>query len=757
MSYQIESLFILRYFIDRADVLAKLMGSLGAVFLRNLLRTVDQLDDYGATIDLQSAVDNLLDLALKSPARQVAIEARNEAARAKEDDDPARSIDIDDLPLRDGTSLDCRSANVGAEPSTGGSAGDPVKDLIKEITLSRSSLNEAALRSERTARAAAAKPPETERRISAWISDRPGPSHGPLKAGEACTLSFKVGNPVKQSLIAGPGAAVPSADIPDAGLGTEWVVTSSTVELAALSPDTVTESIRADGSVMWSARFPLHIPKEGESRVIDLGITPQSGAGAQLDVIIYARREIYRQFKVELDVAGKRGAIPASEAAAIVDDLVHVRAADLDIDTTHEWTTPPGELLVTVFGTMTHVMGDAGSENVNLFTPWSGVEAMVAGPILNVRTAAEKFRGVWENYLNRIDPADLQARLKNFNPQYDWAHLNYYNDGDHEQLWDKVSSGPELWDLAAEGYNLYNSFFPAGSDLRRCLDKMTPGEKLSITWLPTSGSGWISHVPWGLMYASPVAPGTPVDPLLFLGLRYRIGYTAYQVQAASKALGGLNQVGGANLLYWGNSAGDATGVEARWQEQQFSTWANQIFAPSSASTDRKADLLNMLSAPPASRVGVLYFFCQCSVGDGNAPVLRFGNTIQRSDIIRHTELGGGALSDRPLVFANACTTLSADPYLANELEKAFFNRGCRAYIGTESKVPIQLASRFAYTFFSFFYRRVDPEPMAAGEAISQARLFLWTQFKNIGGLFYSYVNQYDVFMAEESEVHALRL
>jgi hypothetical protein len=46
--------------------------------------------------------------------------------------------------------------------------------------------------------------------------------------------------------------------------------------------------------------------------------------------------------------------------------------------------------------------------------------------------------------------------------------------------------------------------------------------------------------------------------------------------------------------------------------------------------------------------------------------------------------------------------------------------------------------------------------MAAGEAVTQARLFLWTHYRNIGGLFYSHVNQYDLFLAREDEVRALR-
>jgi hypothetical protein len=141
---------------------------------------------------------------------------------------------------------------------------------------------------------------------------------------------------------------------------------------------------------------------------------------------------------------------------------------------------------------------------------------------------------------------------------------------------------------------------------------------------------------------------------------------------------------------------------------------------------------------------VLYLFCQCNPGAGNNPTLRFGSTNDPANVIVQTDFGTSALADRPLVFANACTTVAADPYMANDLEEAFFDRDCRAYIGTETKVPIIFGSRFAEIFFRFFYRLLDPAPMAAGEAVTQARLFLWTHYRNIGGLFYSHVNQYDL-------------
>ena len=152
---------------------------------------------------------------------------------------------------------------------------------------------------------------------------------------------------------------------------------------------------------------------------------------------------------------------------------------------------------------------------------------------------------------------------------------------------------------------------------------------------------------------------------------------------------------------------------------------------------------------------MLYLFCQCG-GQPNNPTLRFGSDNDPSNLIVQTDFGTAPLVDRPLVFANACTTLANDPYMASDLEEAFFARDCRAYLGTETKVPIVFGSRFAEIFFQFFYRQLDPEPIAAGEAAVQTRLFLWTHYRNIGGLFYAYVNQYDLFLASEDEVVALR-
>jgi hypothetical protein len=277
-----------------------------------------------------------------------------------------------------------------------------------------------------------------------------------------------------------------------------------------------------------------------------------------------------------------------------------------------------------------------------------------------------------------------------------------------------------------------------------------------MSWTPLAAAGFIPHVPWGLMYVADVPPdGQPVDAMRFLGLRYRLSYTSHPVQMASRALGGPDETHHAHFLYWGDAANDITGLEARWQRSQWDGWPNQVFVPQTPQ-NAKAELLQLLNDPRPAPTAVLYILCQCNIGTGNSPALRFGSTNDIANMVEETDFGTSALADRPLVFANACATVATDPFMANELEEAFFARDCRAYLGTETKVPIVFGSRFATIFFHFLYRRLNPNPMAAGEAATQTRLFLWTHYRNIGGLFYTYVNLYDLFLARDDEVLALR-
>lgn len=615
--------------------------------------------------------------------------------------------------------------------------------------------------------AAAELPLPTERRISVWVNERAAPDAlEPLWVNETYTLNFRVGQPVLASLLKGNDTAVvPSSDVPKGGLNTEWVISSRTVEIDPISMETSVIVATIDNAKVWTARFSLHIPDEGDSLTPQLKISPCVTTGACLDILIYVRKELYRQFSVQLRVQEKSFAKAIElNPAAIYNDFMHTPMAHTNLRTTHEWTTPPGETSIAVLGQFAHIFGDDGPRVMNpQIVSWPGVQAQVAGPIKNARTAVERFRARWENYLNDIERGDFAQKLDEWTPEYNWSCLNSFVDGSHHASWDEVRVSSELRDLAYDGHVLYESFFPRNTPIRSWLDELIPGHRLNISWLPTSGAGFVPHVPWGLMYLPDLpALDDAVDPMGFLALRFRVNYTAHEVKVSSKVLGRPEESYRGHFLYWGGQQNDITGSEAQWQREQWKSWQNQVFIPvSGTSSNSKMELLSCLDNPCPSPMTVLYFFCQCAVGDGNDPVLRFGSTSQTADVIRRTDLGTRNFPDQPFVFANACTTSAGDPYIANELEEGFFRRGSRAFLGTESKVPIQFASRFASAFFHFFYCKLphlanDPQPISAGEAFSQTRLFLWTRYFNIGGLFYTYVNQYELFLARDSDVLALR-
>jgi hypothetical protein len=599
------------------------------------------------------------------------------------------------------------------------------------------------------------------RTIAVWITEGSQGMTTPLHVDHTYTLNFKVGKPVAGNLIGGPEALVPDADVPERGLDTHWVVSSSTVVLTAILPDT-SLSVTTNDAPMWTATFPVHIPRTGESLVVPLGITPKTAEEPALNITIFAAQQVYRKFAIRLDVDGaivqpdtRRG-----EVAAIVNETLFSPVGHLNLQSTHEWTTPPGRLNIIVqSANAVYVHGEVAGGDVHVATRWYANKALVAGPIENVQGTAERFRARWEHYLNAIEPADLFPRLQQPWNEQNWAALPDLSDAEHRQLWEDVAKSPELRDLALEGHTLYEAFFPTGSDLRIWLDGLSSGHRIDIAWLPSSGDGYISHVPWGLMYLPDVpADGSPIDALGFLALRFRIGYFAHESSVPSAALGSLTDAHSVHLLYNNDDQKDLTGTEARWQRDQWAALQNLVFAPTPPlDAEAKKRLLELLREPGPSPIATIYFFCQCAVGDGNDPVLRFGATAQPHHIIRRTELQGGPfLADRPLIFANACSTAATDPFMANELEQGFFRRGCRAFIGTETKVPIQLASRLAFIFFGYFFRRVAPQPMPAGEALAQTRLFLWTRYRNIGGLFYTYVNKYELYMATDAELKALR-
>jgi hypothetical protein len=275
--------------------------------------------------------------------------------------------------------------------------------------------------------------PATERQIDIWIGEKETGLKRVLKIGHTDVLSFRIGQPVAESLTSGAAAAVSSSDVPAGGLPTDWLVVARGAELAVGTPDTKVSVATVGGVSIWSGRFKIQIPKKGDSATPQLKIKPLQG-DPKIDVVITARKkeafpffnEVYRQFKIVLAVADSPGMAPAAPVR-IADEQMPTATAHIGLSTTHEWTTPNGLLSVIVFGSQAAVQGVAGLEQVDSLEPWVGVPAQ-SGKIKNVRDAAEEMRAAWESHLNDIDPIDLAARLKRWNkggggPEYDWGSL----------------------------------------------------------------------------------------------------------------------------------------------------------------------------------------------------------------------------------------------------------------------------------------------------------------------------------------------
>jgi hypothetical protein len=156
-------------------------------------------------------------------------------------------------------------------------------------------------------------------------------------------------------------------------------------------------------------------------------------------------------------------------------------------------------------------------------------------------------------------------------------------------------------------------------------------------------------------------------------------------------------------------------------------------------TGREA-LIRFLDRPDPSPVSLLYVYCQSGSGTGTGPLLRLGSTNRVEDQLTQPDLGTSPLADRPVAFLNACGTTMADPQYGNALAHLFLSRGCRSYIGTEARVPAGLAARFATTLFFFLFQGTWENPTPVTDAMAAARRFLWDRFGNLGGLFYSHIN-----------------
>jgi CHAT domain len=448
--------------------------------------------------------------------------------------------------------------------------------------------------------------------------------------------------------------------------------------------------------------------------------------------------------------------MPDSERLATVqNDFVRASLDQLGLRARSLWQQPTGKLDVTVTTNGAVISGQIRLEGqdllINTIVNWYAANANVSGPIERVRRAANAFRVDAQDYLNDIEPIDLARRLQKFVPQEDWSALVDMSDRQHQVSWNRVRDSDHLRDLAKAGYGLYQRFFPQHSELRTWLDGLPRGHRLDVTWQNTT-QAWVPSVPWALMYMEDPSD-TTIEPMHFMGLRLRIAYWSHATAPVPRILAHPTDTYCMHFMYWGT--GDVVADEAEWQRARYSGWTNHMFVPNPATANPRQEVLGLLSTPGPVSARVLHVFCRSGEVNGVGGLL-FDRHKCDTTFVAISALPQSRLVERPLVFVNACSTAGGDAMVVNEFLGSFFDRGCRAFLGSEIRIPVQLASRFAAVFFHFLCRKAVDEPITAGEALVQTRLFLWAEFKNIGGLLYSYVNDYDVYVATEDEIAMMR-
>jgi len=386
--------------------------------------------------------------------------------------------------------------------------------------------------------------------------------------------------------------------------------------------------------------------------------------------------------------------------------------------------------------------------------PWARQVGEINSRVKALHAALETFRKKWSiDYLDAVEGSEqVRERLVSFEPLCDWGKPVYDVRMEDEAHWKKVSTSSELRKLAVAGRRLYDQIFGEHMGLKTWADWLPAGSRLTIYWKRKDRQS--VNIPWTLMYRGeePKA-GEEVDPLQFLGLSFRLEYIeSWSVQ--SLRLGSPERAYRGHLFFWKGS-NKVDYAEALAQYQSWSILPNFYAVPDgwppiANDTVIKERAIELLKAEQPSPMTLLYLYCQCSFKE-EGPELYFGDPVNPYVTISEDELPATNTRYRyePLVFVNACSTSApVGVAMANLLESNFLKRGCRAYLGTVNRVPPRVASRFAQAFFYFFLPRAGARPLPAGESVSQARLFLWTRYKNISGLYYNYINYYDIYMDE---------
>ncbi|MGW1141638.1 AAA family ATPase [Streptomyces zhihengii] len=638
----------------------------------------------------------------------------------------------------------------------------------------------------------------TGQHVNFWFSEPDTDDADTLQVGRRYLGCFQVGSDDPRNRVAGE-RLIPAEDIPPSGLLTRWIVYSTKAALEVPTDVDFTAHVStslAGDKPQWLVEFELIIPTDGQSDERLIAITPQSAGEIQITADLFVGQDLYRQLSIEIiadEPPSPPGAAsdpqpgPAEETSAprpvpharlSADDSPTTVPEGFDLDSAvrapsaasgerrgprlrekhllplgqtalrpvHSWQRPGTTLNLTLMPPRAkwtlEVDGQGNQSDWIDWTPGSDTGQWVT----RSQDALDAIRELCGPRSNGITSQDISDRLKRFQPSQKWSEQSQHYSEQDAAFWVEIAKHDATRNLAYTGHNLLRALFPRDHELHQRILDLGPGNKLHVDW--RSRDQQVSHIPWQLLYrGNPPGVGQAVDAEDFLGLRLRLSNLPY-AQGHSRAMD--PKATRAHLLYWG--VGDDTAQTVREHRQELLPWS-PTFLPT-VGDDQRAELSSFLCSPKPAPVPLIYIFCQ---GTNTEEVpLRFGSTNAPKDTLALADIGMEELKDHPLIFVNACDSSAVVHPFSNTLQHNFMERGSSAYIGGECRVPADFAARFASVFFHFLYTRgPDNIPNTAGEAMSQSRKFFWDEYRSIGGLFYSYVNDYNLCFGDLGEVEQM--
>ena len=235
---------------------------------------------------------------------------------------------------------------------------------------------------------------------------------------------------------------------------------------------------------------------------------------------------------------------------------------------------------------------------------------------------------------------------------------------------------------------------------------MVPGSRVDFHWTDQSGPGFVSHVPWALMYME--VPGWP----------FRAGSGSRKIPGFAfpdrNAVVGCRQRLGSGWRL-GNHRRQRTCCIGATRPATMSR-PKPAGRPTSTrcGSGRNCYPIRRSRTQTATDTGA--GSAGSSAGERSLfllPLQRWQWSTTGPAVWQHFKIPGYSQpyghfaraqpAGRAAGIRNACTTSQADPHMTSELEQRFFERGVRAFIGTETKVPTRLPANSPGCIFSSFF------------------------------------------------------